>query len=187
MSVLIRPARCGDAGGIARVHVDAWRSTYGGVVPESYLARLSVERRLAMWRRTLCEPDGSTGEFVYVAESSDGEIVGFASGGAEREGNREFSGELYAIYLLESAQRQGLGRQLALAVASGLAERSFDGMLLWVLADNPIGRGFYERLGGKLVGEKEIVMDDVALVEVAYGWRGEALERLVSASRTSAL
>lgn len=155
------------------------------MVPESYLSRLSVERRLANWRRTLCEPDGSSGEFAYVAESTDGDIVGFASGSAEREGNREYPGELYAIYLLKSARRQGLGRQLALAIATGLAERGFDGMLLWVLADNPIGRGFYERLGGKLVGEKEIAMDDVTLVEVAYGWRGEAFRALVSTAETS--
>src|SRR5579875_3020233 len=172
----VRPAACADAAGIARVHVDAWRSTYAGVVPDSYLERLSVERRQAFWRRTLCESDGSSGEFVYVAASDLGEIVGFASGGAEREGNQEYPGELYAIYLLESAQRQGLGRQLARAVATGLANRCYVGMLLWVLANNAIGRAFYERLGGVVVAQKEVTMDDVKLVEVAYGWRGDAFQ-----------
>jgi hypothetical protein len=42
-------------------------------------------------------------------------------------------------------------------------------MLVWVLAEN-YARGFYERLGGALVGEQEITLGGVALREVAYGW-----------------
>lgn len=166
------------------MHVEAWRSTYAGVVPDSYLARLSVERRLEHWERTLCESDEPGRELVYVAGSDDLKVIGFASGGPEREGNEEYPGELYAIYLLEGAQRQGIGRKLLPATAAGLAGRGFDAMLLWVLADNPIGRGFYERLGGRVVGQKEVVMDDARLVELAYGWRGEAFQRLVEAARS---
>lgn len=36
--VIIRPARPGDENRIARVHVESWRSTYKGIVPDEVLA-----------------------------------------------------------------------------------------------------------------------------------------------------
>jgi hypothetical protein len=42
--------------------------------------------------------------------------------------------------------------------------------MLWTLAQNP-ARILYERLGGRLIGEQEIIVGDHATaVEVAYGW-----------------
>ena len=41
--------------------------------------------------------------------------------------------------------------------------------ILWVLVENP-NRGFYERLGGKRLEEKQITIDGERLTEVAYGW-----------------
>jgi hypothetical protein len=41
--------------------------------------------------------------------------------------------------------------------------------MLWVLADNPT-RGFYEALGGRLLGEQPIQIGNDSLAEVAYGW-----------------
>jgi len=40
---LIRRARADDAAGIAQVHVASWRSTYPGMVPDSYLLGLSTD------------------------------------------------------------------------------------------------------------------------------------------------
>jgi hypothetical protein len=43
--MVIREARLDDALAIARVHVDTWLSTYRGIVPEDYLARLDYSPR----------------------------------------------------------------------------------------------------------------------------------------------
>ena len=40
----IREATLDDVPGIARVHVDTWRTTYPGIVPAEHLAGLSYER-----------------------------------------------------------------------------------------------------------------------------------------------
>ena len=37
----IRAAKPADAGSLARVHVDSWRSTYTGILPDEFLAGLS--------------------------------------------------------------------------------------------------------------------------------------------------
>lgn len=168
--IRIREARSDDAQGIAEVHVASWRAAYRGIVPDEYLAQLSVEQRARRWLETLAVGV----EIIYVAEDDaegGGHIVGFASGGVERsEDMPAYDGELYAVYVLQEYHGQGIGRRMVRALAERLAKRNFNAMLVWVLADNPY-RGFYERLGGQLLGEKAIAIGGTSLTEVAYGWR----------------
>lgn len=167
-SARIREAAAGDAAAIARVHVDSWRTTYRGVFPEEVLARLTYEARAESWRKILVER--ARGEPIYVAAEADGTILGFASGGPERSGSETHRGEIYAIYLVESAQRRGLGRRLVAAVAERLNDAGCDSLLIWVLANNPC-RGFYAALGGEIVAEKPLSIGKAEHIEVAYGWR----------------
>ena len=60
-------------------------------------------------------------------------VVGFADGGPERGGDPVYCGELYAISILDTYQRQGIGRCLTQAVAERLLRAGFRSMLLWVL------------------------------------------------------
>ena len=164
----IRIATANDAAAIANVHVESWRTTYKGIVPDDFLARLSCERREAFWRQTLSELDHT--RFVYVAENGGGQVVGFVSGGPERSGDTLYKGELYAIYLLAPYHGQGIGRQLASVLVTRLIQEGMPTLLLWALAANP-ARKFYERLGGQPVYEKTVTIGGTSLVEVAYGWR----------------
>ena len=162
----IREARCEDASGIAQVHVTSWQTTYHGLMPDSFLADLNVTARGRYWSSLLCAPRRE--QFIYIAEA-DGQIVGFAAGGAERSGDPIYKSELYAIYLLDSHQRQGLGKHLTLAVAGALASAGFQAMLVWVLAENP-SRHFYEKLGGTELRSQLITIGERSYEEVAYGW-----------------
>ena len=45
--ISLRKARAADAIAIGAVHVAAWRNTYPGILPDSYLANLSVSRQAA--------------------------------------------------------------------------------------------------------------------------------------------
>ena len=55
MTLAIREAQIEDALGIAKIHVDTWRSTYRGAMPDALLASLSYEKSERMWRRILEE------------------------------------------------------------------------------------------------------------------------------------
>ena len=169
MGVRIREAVPADAGGITKVHVDTWRTAYAGIVPDEHLAGLSYRNREAVWLQILSRDKPA--QCNLVAETGGGEIVGFAGGGPEREGDEVYRGELYAVYLRQEHQRRGVGRRLACAVAKGLLSAGFESMLLWVLEDNRRARRFYESLGGELVGRKSIDIGGATLVEVSYGWR----------------
>ena len=132
---LIRPAHRDDAAGIARVHVDSWRTTYKGIVPDTILDNLSYETRTRQWYIGLSNPNRTI--FDYVATDPSDQIVGFVNGGTERSGDPEYKGELYAIYLLKEVQGQGLGRRLMLTLVERLVQERYTNMLLWVLAANP--------------------------------------------------
>ena len=53
----IREATASDASGIARVHVDAWRATYRGIVPDAHLDAMSHVRSELRWCERLTAPD----------------------------------------------------------------------------------------------------------------------------------
>ena len=162
--MFIRKAKLEDAAGIAKVHVDSWRTTYKGIVPDTYLDNLSYESREQMWI------SGIEQNNVYIAEDDNGQIVGFASGGKERTGKYDrYVGELYAIYLLEGQQGKGLGRKLVQMVVDDLKEKKLNSMLIWALKENPACR-FYEMLGGKEIDTAEIEIEGKKLSEIAYGW-----------------
>jgi GNAT superfamily N-acetyltransferase len=149
------------------VHVDSWRTTYKGIVPDEVLVNLSYERREHDWRRGLSDP--ARKNFDFVAESEQGQIVGFVTGGPLRGDDVTYQSELHAIYMLKEFQRQGLGRRLMLALVERLVQAGLTSMLLWVLAANP-SRRFYEAMGGRPVKMQLIEIGGVMLDEIAYGW-----------------
>lgn len=164
----IRDAALTDAPAIARLHVDSWRATYRGLMPDHLLAGLSYAGRERQWVWTTSAAGNGQG-CVVVAEEARAGIVGFASGGRCRD-DWPYDGELFTIYLAETHQGRGLGRALFGAVAGRLAAQGHRSLLLWVLDTNARGRGFYEALGGVLIGEKTEEMVGATLREVAYAW-----------------
>ena len=161
----IRRALPSDAPGIARVDVDSWRSTYVGLVPDDLLASYDYgERERA---RRIGIADEST--ITYVAEHKTDGIVGFLSGGPARMDDMPYAGELYAIYLLEQHQRQGIGRKLVGELCAWLLSQGLASMYTWVLDKNP-SRRFYESLGGIELKSETTNLRGSDVVEVAYGW-----------------
>ena len=163
----IREATVDDAPGIARVHVDSWRATYTGIVPDQALAERSYEVREAFWRHDLARTDIT--HCVYVAEDDGGQIVGFAEGGPERHGWEGYSGELYVLYILQEHHRKGIGRALFLEVARWLAANGFQSMLVWVFIKNPACK-FYEVMGGRRMYLKQFEIGGASIEEAGYGW-----------------
>lgn len=140
----MRAATRGDLRAIAEVHVESWRTTYAGLLEDDFLHRLSVEERIGQWTSAM----GVAGSHLLIVEVPEAGIVGFAAGGPERSGDPEHRAELYAIYLLKSYQRRGLGSALTRALVDRLVADGHDSLLVWVLVANP-ARRFYEKLGGR--------------------------------------
>jgi GNAT superfamily N-acetyltransferase len=167
----IRRATVADAEALAQVHEATWRETYVGLLSGQMLDALTADARAAAWRRTL---SGAAGELstAYVAERS-GTFVAFGSCGEQR--NEEFAaagyaGEFTAVYVLKTDQRRGLGAGLMSAMMRDLADRGLVGFTCWSPRENIPARSLCEKLGGKLIGQRQVTLEQGALNEVAYGW-----------------
>jgi GNAT superfamily N-acetyltransferase len=124
LTILIRDAVVEDAAGMAKVHVDTWRTTYGGIVPDDFLANLRYERSQARWVEYLTHQSQNRSR-SFVAHTETGQIVGITTGGVIREAVGDFDGELYGLYLLKEYQGYGTGRRLVQHVAQYLRSQGF--------------------------------------------------------------
>ena len=167
MTVCIRRAIISDAHGIAKVHIDTWRTTYHGIYPDKFLSNLSYDRARRIWETTHLIPNSQNA--VYVAEDEPENIVGFAIYGPDRDNDPIYKGKVIGLYVLQKMQRRGIGKQLILAAVQDLKRRGFCSMLVWVLADNPSKR-FYEQLGGEHVQTRDIILGGKPFKEFGYGW-----------------
>jgi GNAT superfamily N-acetyltransferase len=169
-SIVIRPARAGDAEAIARVRVDSWRETYRGMIPQAYLDAMKLEESRALWEKVLTA--GSNAVSVLVVEHG-ADIIGFASGNMLAEPKHGFDAELSAVYVRREFQGAGLGRRLVSQTAIALSRRArgANSLIVWVIAGNKGARAFFERLGAELVVEQAFQWDGMDLVEAGYGWR----------------
>lgn len=165
----VRKGTMDDIPAAATVRVKTWQAAYRGIVPDEFLDNLSIERNIARWQANFSIPDRFS--LFYVGENDAGEVVGFALGGAERDGDPEYHGEIGALYIFPDDQGKGLGRMLVQAFSAALVDEGFTDMLIWVLADNHASRAFYAAMGGQAVREKEQEIGGKMLAEVGYGWK----------------
>ncbi len=105
---------------------------------------------------------------VYVAETEENKIVGFASVSVERT-NDLAEKELLSIYILKEYQQKGIGRQLIKKVISNCVQNKVDSLMLWTLRSNP-SRSYYEYINGHQVGTRKIIRGEDVLEQVAYLW-----------------
>ncbi|GAA4700849.1 GNAT family N-acetyltransferase [Nocardioides conyzicola] len=147
--VRLRPAVPADAAAGAALHLACWREAYTPYADPARLAErlASDERFVAAWTKQLAE-----GPPRVLAEA-DGELVGFAVVGANRDPDAPAPTELYAIYTRAAWWGTGLGQQLWDAV------RPDRPCSLWVLEDNARARGFYARNGFVPDGARELYED----------------------------
>lgn len=164
----LRKATPDDARRLAEVHVASWRAAYRGLMPDSLLDGLSVERRAERWLALLATPDPPGAE-TWVADEG-GALRGFVSVGPSRDPDAPASeAEVYAIYLAPEAMGRGVGRALFEHARTLARERGYGSLTLWVLDANARARRFYERAGlGDDGGRKVDTLQGAELPHVRY-------------------
>jgi GNAT superfamily N-acetyltransferase len=163
--VVIRLARCEDAKALGALHVQTWRETYPGVMPDEFLDGLSPEARAVNWGKQLCDPKCLNR--IFVAEEGS-TLIGFCSIGPPRHEVPQATGEIRAIYVLKNAQRKGIGRRLLSEGAKELQDLGFQSAALWVAAGNGQALSFYEKMDGVRSGHRTVSFPGFAIDEVEY-------------------
>ncbi len=164
--ITYRKADVEDALAVAKVHVESWRKSFAGIVPQEFLDNLTVEKREPAFRQRF----GDANYKMFVAETAKDGIVGFADFGAARESDFAFEAELYAIYLLREFQGKGIGENLFRLCQKEMSANGFDSMFLIALEVSPY-KSFYEKMGGKIVGRGNHFLLLVEYKTIIYGWK----------------
>jgi ribosomal protein S18 acetylase RimI-like enzyme len=165
--ISVRPATAADAAAIARVHRESWRTSYTGILPLEVIEREAGRKTEAVWRRRLAT--GAPGGEVWIAEAVREGVIGFASCGDARVGIEDLDAEIYALYVMQPRQGQGVGRELMRACARHFVRQGLFGFYLWVLRANR-ARLFYEAMGGEEVAQRQERLGLHRYDQIAYGW-----------------
>lgn len=168
--IQLRRATLADAEAIAAIRIEGWRSTYRGMIPDSYLDDMDMNENVLHWRTILqALPSKEDALCVYVAVS-DNEIVGFVSAMKLAEPKLGKEGEINAIYIRPQWQRCGIGKRMMHKAARSLQAMGCQSGVIWVIDGNAQARNFYEELGGEILVEQDFSWDGLDLTEVGYGW-----------------
>lgn len=166
--ITLRPAIPDDAHQLAKVHVDSWRESYAGIIPEDFLKNISYAQREERWHEILNDPKPNW--HCLVALNAEGTVIGFVTGGANRTPETgPYEAEIYAIYLRKEFHHTGIGKRLFHESIRQLIESGFSSMMLWALEENPT-RAFYSRMGGKAFATKSENIGGKDLKEIGFGW-----------------
>ena len=176
--VQVRRAHLADCLAIAQVQVDSYRTAYAGLFPESYLVQFTYEEQAQDWREWLAT---LTDEVLLVAVSAEEPVLGYVLARAQQDIYPGYDAEILALHVKQPYQGAGVGSALLKAAVGQLQEWGCRSVMLWALQGNPV-REWYERLGGKVLGEKRFQVDGWDIVEVAYGW--ETMSTLLPVSRS---
>jgi ribosomal protein S18 acetylase RimI-like enzyme len=172
----IREAALHDAEAMGQVTVDTFLAAHRGQIPdevwEARRRNWTPEVSAQNWARALREIAEASpqSECIYVAEDENGEIVGVAMGVPDDADMSGLTAQVCVLYVLSGHHGQGIGRRLVAAVAARMAGWGRTAMTIEVLKTNAPARGFYEALGGQLVGERDVEDEGVMLPQVIYGW-----------------
>lgn len=145
----IRIANESDYEQIAKISIEGWQHAYKGIFPDSVLNNLQWQPRVD-GRRKHFDRD-TMACFVYVIDEN---VVAFCDVGVARkvDGATSIStgyGEIYAIYVLPSYQRQGIGKILFNRALEYVNERGWGNVVIWTLVENKSSHLFYANCGCK--------------------------------------
>lgn len=145
----IRPARLGDARALAELHVGGWQWGYRGLLPETYLAALSIDAREPFWCARLADPSATDRTLVWCGAGS--RPRGFIHFGLARVADAadaaDAEGRLHALYLEEVFAGRGVGHALHDAAIAEMRAAGHGTAALWVLESNARACAFYARQG----------------------------------------
>ena len=162
--ISIAPAVRDDADELAQAHEEAWRHAYQGIIPHLALSRMIARRGPRWWRRAL-----EKGMFALLLQF-DGSAAGYVTFGPSRMPGAAYGGEIFELYVAPNYQGAGFGRRLFEAARKDLFAAGHTGLIVWALADNELGCGFYRRLGGTPVSEGMDRFDLISLRKIAFAW-----------------
>ena len=163
MDAVVRLADRGEARTLASLHLEAAIAGYGHIFPEEAVPP-TLDEVLVQWQHWL-GPDWDEGRRAFVAEL-DATVVGVVLAGSDPSEPR--CGHVARLYVRPDRWGARTGSALYRRATAHLREAGFSEATLWVLEHNLRARGWYERLGWRLTGERKPVYAPAQIDDLRY-------------------
>lgn len=162
--IAIRAAEPADASAIARVHDEAWRGAYRGIIPGVTLERMVEKRGPKWWRRQIVRQRN-----ILVLEHH-ANLAGYVTFGINRSRSLRVRGEVYELYIRPTHQGLGFGGKLFDAARARLETARLGHFVVWALEENDQAIGFYQSMGGEAVAHGVEHFDRGQCRKLAFVW-----------------
>lgn len=162
--ITVRCPETSDVFALAQVHVETWRETYRGLMPDVILDDPGlIAARERFWSAALTDERYAANR-AALAESG-GRVVGIAMSGPAAD-EAVATRQLFLLYVLAAHHGSGAGQQLLDAVVG-----PSDSVLLWVADPNPRAQAFYAKNGFRPDGttKTEDSLREIRLIREALG------------------
>jgi predicted N-acetyltransferase YhbS len=148
----VRSATPADAMAIAEVHVRAWQVGYQGLVPQTFLDKLSEAEFAGRYRFTADPPN-----FSHTLIAVDGDAVcGHVTVGTSSDPNLPDWGELRSLYVDPPRWGKGVAQALHAAGRDKLIQAGHRRAFAWILITNSRSRRFHESVDWRADGVERI-------------------------------
>ena len=166
MKIVIRNVEEDDIPNFVDLNIKGWQTAYKGIIDKAFLD--SMDREVIIERR---KNDYQNGYFI-VAEK-DNQIIGLCRYDDKviSSDSVGFDCEIIALYVHPELKRQGIGKQIINYVKNDLKNKGKNKMVIWCLKENYPSRAFYEKMGGTIIGEHNVMFGNKEYPEVGFGFK----------------
>lgn len=156
---MIRDAQKEDASKIAHINVIGWKTTYKNIFPDSFLNNID-ENDEENIRKYMDKID------QYVVYEEEGKVLGFAKYGMNKKGYNNEYAEIYALYIDNDYKGRKIGTKLVKYIINKLKNK-YRYLLISTLKENSANI-FYQKIGGKIIGECNFILENKEYKENIY-------------------
>lgn len=165
-SIIIEEAKITDLKDCAKISVSAWQKTYKNIIDNEYLNNLSIETR---YQKFL----DNYNNIPFIVAKINNVVVGFCryTHNATCPKFPEIDSELTVLYVNPEIQNKGVGTALFNYVKKELKKQGKKYMLINCLKGNTIGKNFYQKMHGTVIGINKIEIDNKFYEELAFKFK----------------
>lgn len=162
--IIIRNIEEKDIPSVADIKINGWRTAYKGIIDDKVLNSMNRNERIEKIRRNY-KDNG------FIVAELNSEVVGFCNyidTNKFTQGISDIDCELLALYVKPDLKYNGIGTKLFQFVMNEFKSKSKTKMILWCLKDNEPSKKFYTKMGGEIIKERTIEIEEKNYYEVGF-------------------
>ena len=166
---MIRNAVKEDSKILSSLVVRGWKNAYRGLIDDDFLDNMDEKDSIERWEEMILSQDDKSKVSVY---EENGKILGVIKYGVPEDTvNGKYNAEIQILYVEPSLKGKGIGTKLFKNAKQYFIKNNMNNLVIWCLKGNEKSIKFYEKMGGKIVTERNGIVHGKELEEVGLEYK----------------